>query len=66
VSTIKVSKATLKELESLRESMGAKSIEDVIKRFIKERRSRIVEDVFGIDKERLSHFKEEDRGEDRG
>jgi predicted CopG family antitoxin len=46
--------------------MGAKSIEDVIKRFIKERRSRIVEDVFGIDKERLSHFKEEDRGEDRG
>jgi len=65
-STIKVSRSTLAELEALREAMKAKSVEEVIKRFLAERRRRILEEVFGVDKERLRPFTEEDRGEDRG
>jgi len=66
MSTIKVSRSTLAELEALREAMKAKSVEEVIKRFLAERRRRILEEVFGVDKERLRPFTEEDRGEDRG
>jgi predicted CopG family antitoxin len=66
MSTIKVSRSTLAELEALREAMKAKSVEEVIKRFLAERRRRLLEEVFGVDKGRLRPFTEEDRGEDRG
>ena len=65
MSTIKVSRSTLKELEDLRRAMKAKSIEEVIKRFLIERRRRTLEEIFGIDRERVRAFSEEDRGEDR-
>lgn len=65
MSTIKVSRSTLEELEVLRETMNAKSIEEVIRRFLIERRRRLLEEVFGVDKGRISPFTEEDRGEDR-
>jgi hypothetical protein len=65
MSTIKVSRSTLEELETLREAMKARSIEEVIKWFLKERRQRILEDVFGIDRGRVKPFTEEDRGGDR-
>jgi len=45
--------------------MKARSIEEVIKWFLKERRQRILEDVFGIDRGRVKPFTEEGRGEDR-
>jgi hypothetical protein len=41
--------------------MKARSIEEVIKWFLKERRQRILEDVFGIDRGRVKPFTEEDR-----
>ena len=66
MSTIKVSRSTLKELEDLRRAMKAKSIEEVIKRFLIERRRRTLEEIFGIDRGRIRAFSEEDRGEDRG
>lgn len=62
MSTIKVSCSTLAELEALREAMKARSLEEVIKRFLAERRRRILEEVFGVDKVRLRPFKEEDHG----
>ncbi len=65
MSTIKVSRSTLKELEDLRRAMKAKSIEEVIKRFLIERRRRTLEEIFGIDRGRIRAFSEEDRGEDR-
>ncbi|HIE23609.1 MAG TPA: VapB-type antitoxin [Candidatus Korarchaeota archaeon] len=65
MSTIKVSKATLAELEALKEAMNAKSLEEVIRWFLKERRKRLLEEVFGVDRDRVKPFTEEDRGEDR-
>ncbi|RLG42410.1 MAG: VapB-type antitoxin [Thermoproteota archaeon] len=66
MSTIKVSKATLAELEALKEAMNARSLEEVIRWFLKERRQRLLEEIFGIDRNRVKPFTEEDRGEDRG
>lgn len=64
--TIKTSRSTLEELEALREAWKAKSVEEVIRRFLKERRQRILEEIFGLDRGRVKPFTEEDRGEDRG
>jgi len=36
--------------EALREALKAKSVEEVIRRFLKERRQRILEEVFGLDR----------------
>jgi predicted CopG family antitoxin len=55
----------LEELETLRKAMKAKSIEEVIRRFLIERRKKGLEEVFGIDKGKIKPFTEEDRGEDR-
>ena len=60
-----MSRSTLEELEALRESWEAKSIEDVIRRSLKERRQGLLEEVFGVDRDRVKPFTEEDRGEDR-
>jgi predicted CopG family antitoxin len=65
MSTVKVSRSTLAELEALREAMKAKSMEEVIRRLLVERRQRMVEEVFGVDKGKVKPFTEEDRGEDR-
>jgi len=46
--------------------MKARSVEEVIKRFLAERRRRILEEVFGVDKGKLRPFMEEDCGEDHG
>lgn len=64
-ATIRVSKSTLKLLEDLRSKMKAKSIDEVIQKLIIERRSKILNETFGIDKGRISSFSEEDRAEDR-
>ncbi len=66
MSTIKISRSTLAELEALREAMGARSVEEVIRRFLRERRQKLLEEVFGLDRGRINPFTEEDRGEDRG
>jgi len=65
MSTIRVSRSTLEELETLRKAMKAKSIEEVIRRFLIERRKKSLDEMFGIDKEKIKPFTEEDRGEDR-
>ncbi|MEM2122154.1 MAG: VapB-type antitoxin [Candidatus Bathyarchaeia archaeon] len=65
MSTIKVSRSTLAELEAIREAMKAKSLEDVIRGLLIERRRRVLEEVYGVDKGRVKPFTEEDRGEDR-
>ncbi len=64
MSTIKVSHSTLKELEALMEAMKAKSVEEVIKKFLLERREKILDEIFGIDKGKIKPFTEGDRGED--
>ena len=65
MTTIKISKETLKMLEHLRQSMNEKSLEGVIRRLILERRMEILEKIYGIDKGRITEFREEDRFEGR-
>lgn len=64
-TTIRVSKATLKMLERLRQKMGVATLDETIRLFIMLQRKLVLEKVFGIDKGKISSFTEEDRGEDR-
>lgn len=64
-TTIKVTRKTLKELEYLRRRLNVKTLEDVIERLIHERRRTILKQALGLDRGKISSFREEDRGEDR-
>ncbi len=64
-TTIRVSKATLKLLESYKEKTGAKSFDEAIRRLVNEYRRALVERYYGVDRGRLGEFTEEDRLEDR-
>jgi predicted CopG family antitoxin len=65
VTTMRLSKRTLRELENLKQKLGADTLEDVIQHLLKERRKRAIKYVFGKDADKISRFTEEDRGEDR-
>ncbi len=65
ITTMRLSKRTLKELESLKEKLGADTLEDVIQHLLREQRRRAIRSLFGQDAGRISPFTEEDRGEDR-
>ena len=60
-TTIRVSKETARILEAEKKRMGAKSIEEVILNLLKERRKRIVEEYFGVDRGKITGFTEDDR-----
>ncbi len=64
-TTIRVSRRTLQLLNLFKEKFNAKSYEDVILRLMIEYRRGIVEKYFGIDRDRITVFSEEDRGGDR-
>lgn len=65
VTTMRLSKRTLKELENLKERLHADTLEDVILHLLKEQRRRVIRSIFGKDVGKVSPFTEEDRGEDR-
>ncbi len=62
--TVKLSRRTLSQLESLKRSLGARSIDEVVQRLIREYRARLIESIMGVDAGRLSGFTEEDRLEE--
>ncbi|MEM2084103.1 MAG: VapB-type antitoxin [Nitrososphaerota archaeon] len=64
ISTIQLKKKNLKMLEILKKRMGAKSYDEVIEKLIEEKLD-LPSKMFGIDKGKISSFKEEDRMEDR-
>ena len=64
-TTIRVSKKTAETLEHLREKLNAESLDVAIQSLIKKQRRAILEKAFGIDRDRIKPFSEEDRGEDR-
>jgi predicted CopG family antitoxin len=64
-TTIRVSKKTAETLEHLREKLNAESLDEAIQSLIKKQRKSILEKSFGIDRDRIKPFSEEDRGEDR-
>jgi len=64
-TTVKVSKATLSELEKIREQLNARSLDDAIRSLIKRHRLQLLQGTLGADKGKIKPFTEEDRGEDR-
>jgi len=64
VTTIQVKRRNLRLLETLKKRMGAKSYDEVIERLLEEKVG-FPRDMFGVDKDKISKFTEEDRLEDR-
>lgn len=64
-TTIRVSKNTLKMLERLRQKLRAQTLDETIRLIITQQRKQRLDETFGIDKEKIKQFSEEDRGEDR-
>jgi len=64
MTTIQVKRKNLRLLEVLKRRMKARSYDEVIEKILAEK-TDIPNDMFGVDKGRVSKFTEEDRLEDR-
>ena len=64
-TTIRVSKNTAQTLEHLREKLNAENIDETIRLLVKKQRKAVLDKGFGIAKNQIKPFTEEDRGEDR-
>ena len=64
-TTIRVSKKTAEKLENLREKLNARNLDETIQLLVKKQRKAVLDQAFGIAKNRIKPFTEEDRGEDR-
>ncbi len=65
VTSIRVSKNTLEILEKLRNKLKARSLDETLRTLIMRQRKMMINETFGLDKDRIKPFSEEDRGEDR-
>jgi len=64
-ASVTLTKETLRMLDNLRETMKAKSLDEVIRTLIETEAQRVVTEARGLDRARVGPFTEEDRGEDR-
>ncbi|MBM5805532.1 MAG: VapB-type antitoxin [Candidatus Verstraetearchaeota archaeon] len=64
VTTIQVKRRNLKLLDVLKKKMKAKSYDEVLASLLSEKLG-IEENMFGVDRGKISKFTEEDRLEDR-
>jgi len=64
-TTIRVSKKTAQTLENLKDKLNAQNLDETIQLLVKKQRKNALNMGFGIAKNRLKPFTEEDRGEDR-
>jgi hypothetical protein len=64
-TTIRVSKKTAETLENIRENLKAESIDEAIQSLIKKQRKTFLDQAFGVDKDKIKPFTEDDRIEDR-
>ncbi len=64
-TTIRVSKKTAETLEHLREKLNAKNLDETIQLLVKKQRKLVLDKAFGVAKNKIKPFTEEDRGEDR-
>jgi len=62
---MRVSKATLEMLERFKEKFEVGSLDEAIQALIRQQRKAAIDKAFGLDKDRIKPFTEEDRGEDR-
>jgi predicted RNA binding protein with dsRBD fold (UPF0201 family) len=60
-TSVRVSRETLRELERLRALFHTRSVDDTIRRLVRERRSRALSVMFGSGKGIASRFTEADR-----
>ena len=65
VTTVRVSRDTLRMLEKFRDKLNAESLDEAIQILIMRQRRAVIDEIFGLDRGRLRPFTEEDRGEDR-
>jgi len=65
VTTVRVSRDTLRMLEKFKDKLKAESLDETIRILIMRQRKVVIDEIFGLDRERLKPFTEEDRGEDR-
>jgi len=65
VTTVRVSRDTLRMLEKFRDKLNAESLDEAIRILIMRQRKAVIDEIFGLDRGRLKPFTEEDRGEDR-
>ncbi len=64
-TTLRVEKRIVEELEEIKKKLGLRTLNDVVEFLVREYKVSKLERFFGIDKGRISGFKEEDRLEDR-
>jgi DNA-binding MurR/RpiR family transcriptional regulator len=64
-TTIRVSKKTAQTLEHMRETLNAQNLDETIQLLVKKQRKAVLEKGFGIARNQIKPFSEEDRGEDR-
>ena len=64
-TTIRVSRKTAETLEHLREKLKAQNLDETIQLLVKKQRKAVLDKGFGIARNRIKPFTEEDRGEDR-
>jgi len=63
-TTIQVKDDTMRLLDALKEASKAKSYDETLKMLLAEK-FRLPTQMFGVDRGKISRFKEEDRAEDR-
>jgi hypothetical protein len=60
-TSVRVSRDTLHELERLRQVFDTRTADETIRKLIRERRSRVLDRIFGSAKGKLAPFTEADR-----
>ncbi len=63
-TTVQVKKRTMRLLEKIKSELKVKSYDEAIVMLVEEKFG-LVDDMFGVDKGRISSFSEKDRMEDR-
>jgi hypothetical protein len=65
MTTVKVSKDTARELAALQKGIYAKTLDETIRMLVVRHRRALLEEAFGVDTGKVTHFSEDDRDEDR-
>jgi len=64
-TTIRVSKKTAETLENMRKKLKAESLDATIQLLVKKQRKTVLDSAYGVARNRIKPFTEEDRSEDR-
>ena len=64
-TTIRISRSTLEMLDDLKRRRKARNYDELIRKLIRDLKERELKLHFGVDRDKLSEFTEEDRGDAR-